>query len=460
MKLIFDIIKSGKNFPSRRNFHINMTNGIIGRSLEADWQLVDKQNYISNKHVLIEYKDKMYFIKDISTNGTFLKHPYTRLPKQVPIKINSTDVFIIGDYELQARFSNNEYSSSDVLTNSSSLTHTSNYNTSSTIESSSTSSSIQLIPDDDFLSLDDSSIMDNTILQEEEISVSNNSVLDIFASEERENENIKEFAFANSEPTIIEEDFYTENISNNATFEHINIPSYQEEKSDIIDSSIIDDEKDSSTFEEEVIQTMPLQKKEKYLGENEGNDSLEILEKKLGIELSSLPKENRDLIISEIADIVTKSLDGLKKSLDLKDKVKKDLLIENINPAQEDANPIKMGQYALNLLDYKANGGIKLSEALSKSFNEIDIHNIALHRSSKNLINIAMNKFSPNSLEHHFDTNGQLNNLMPKKYQMWDAYIEMFKKLNEDPDFGLNLISKDFSNEYNNISYTIKLTSI
>lgn len=43
---------------------------------------------------------------------------------------------------------------------------------------------------------------------------------------------------------------------------------------------------------------------------------------------------------------------------------------------------------------------------------------------------------------------------------MWDAYINMFKKLSEDPDFGINLIEKDFSKEYNNISYSIKLTSI
>ena len=40
------------------------------------------------------------------------------------------------------------------------------------------------------------------------------------------------------------------------------------------------------------------------------------------------------------------------------------------------------------------------------------------------------------------------------------CHINMFKKLNEDPDFGINLIEKDFSNEYNNISYSIKLTSI
>ncbi len=128
--------------------------------------------------------------------------------------------------------------------------------------------------------------------------------------------------------------------------------------------------------------------------------------------------------------------------------------LENIS------NPILMGQHALNLLNDKDANELKLSEAVKKSFSELDTHNIALHRSSKNLINIAVMKFSPKSLEHHFETNGELNNLMPKKYQMWDSYINMFKKLNDEPDFGINLIEKDFAKEYNNISYSIKLKSI
>ncbi len=58
---------------------------------------------------------------------------------------------------------------------------------------------------------------------------------------------------------------------------------------------------------------------------------------------------------------------------------------------------------------------MKISEAVSKSFKELDIHNIALHRSSKNLVNIAALKFSPKSLEHHFETSGDLNALNAKK---------------------------------------------
>lgn len=446
MKLIFDIIKSGKDFPLKRNFHFNMTNGTIGRSEEASWQLTDRQNYISSNHVSIEYKDGMYFIKDTSTNGTFLKYPYKKLPREMTIKINSTDIFIIGDYEIQARFSDNDYNQEDIISSKSSNILTQN-TSNSTIQQTS-----QLIPDDDFL-LEDNEIMNSSFVIPEEENFDNN-VMSMFKEDEVSSDFDDIENYTKAEPTIIEEDFISDTVSFDPLQEHLNIPKFKDE---IIEEEIVE------TIEEEIIveKQSNSQTPKVILDDNEVLNSINILEKKLGIELSSLSQEQREAVVTEIANIVINSLDGLKSSLDIKDKIKKDLAISNVNPEYNDANPIKMGQYSLNLLDYKNNvNGIKLSEAIKKSFNELNIHNIALHRSSKNLINIAVSKFSPKSLEHHFDTNGELSALMPKKYQMWDAYINMFKKLNEDPDFGVNLIAKDFSNEYNNISYTIKLTSI
>ena len=47
MKLIFDIIKNGKDVPIKRNYHFNMKNGVIGRSNDSDWVLEDsKKLYI------------------------------------------------------------------------------------------------------------------------------------------------------------------------------------------------------------------------------------------------------------------------------------------------------------------------------------------------------------------------------------------------------------------------------
>ena len=115
MKLVFDIVKNGKNIPAKRNFHFEQEGGSIGRTEDNDWVLTDPNSYISGTHVHIICKHGSYFIKDESTNGTFLKNPYKKLPKGHPVKINASDVFIIGDHELQARYSNNDYSQDDII---------------------------------------------------------------------------------------------------------------------------------------------------------------------------------------------------------------------------------------------------------------------------------------------------------------------------------------------------------
>lgn len=451
MKLIFDIIKNGKDIPIQRNYHFDMTNGSIGRSEDNEWTLLDSNSYISSNHASVEFRDGIYFFKDHSTNGTFLKYPYKKLPKNVSIKINSTDIFIIGDYEIQARFIDNDYTKEDIINYDYSLE---NRNINDVKKTN------HLIPnDDDFLDdfiLEDSNIMNSSFVIPDDENYDSN-VMNII---KKENSNSDLNPFNSIETTILDTEFEEDRRDTNPLNEHINIQKFQEIPVEINTNST----EEIIEFEEPII-AKPIKEqikkaKEPILSKEEDLHSISIIEKKLGIELSSLPQEQRDYLLTEISDIVLNSLDGLKHSLNTKEKIKNDLQITNSSPAYSDANPIKMGQHALNLLENKNSNDIKLSEAVKKSFSELDIHNIALHRSSKNLINIAVMKFSPKSLEHHFETNGELNALMPKKYQMWDSYINMFKKLNEDPDFGINLIEKDFSNEYNNISYSIKLTSI
>lgn len=446
MKLIFDIIKTGREFPPKKNYHFNQKNGTIGRSEENDWQLVDSQNYISNRHAQVEYKDGMYFIKDLSTNGTFLKHPYKRLPKNIPIKINSTDIFIVGEYEIQARFMDNDYSQSDIVS----------YKPTNNIihqEQSGQNISNKLIPDD-FL-LDDESIMNNSFADEEE-SFHDNNVMNLFKDEDDVKNHFDDLYDFEKEPFEIENSHNLNTVTNQLEYEHIEIPTLSNIKQEIVDEvKNVEVETVEEVIDEKVEETV-IKSFDKTI---DSNKSLAILEKKLGIKFSQLDEDETNKKLEELADIIINSLDGVKDALNTKDKIKKDLLIEDANI--KDDNPIRMGQYALSILNETSQkDNIKLSEAVKKSFKELNIHNIALHRSSKNLINIAVTKFSPKSLEHHFESTGDLNSLMPKKYQMWDAYINMFKKLNENPDFGINLISKDFTNEYKNVLYTIKLTSL
>ncbi|RXJ98327.1 type VI secretion system-associated FHA domain protein TagH [Arcobacter sp. CECT 8986] len=394
MKLILDIIKHPQEKILKRNFHFNEENSVVGRDESLENRLIDNKNIISSNHFNIHFENGDYYIEDVSTNGTFLKHPFKRLSKNTLTKIDDSDIFILGEYELQARFINDEYSTN------------SNYEQE------------QLIPDD-FL-LEDSDLMDSSMINDEYDDFDNsNSVLDMFEDEE--------------ETTLVETVYEEEN----------------QEHDDILDNHI-----DVDTYKhEEPTQEVVLEKK------NDSNiDISNILSNKLGIEFENLSKNEKENVLNEVCDIVLNSLEGLKHSLLVKDKITKDLKVDE-QKLHINENPIKMGQLALNVMDINDTQKVNLSEAVSKSFKELNTHNVALHRTSKNLVHITANKFSPKNLEYYFEKNNQINNLLPKKHQLWNCYINMFDSFDKDKKQAQEMIMDDFVDEYKNILYTIKLTS-
>lgn len=390
MKLVFDIIKSGENIAQKSNFHFNKKGGTIGRSVNCSWQLIDPHSFISNEHLEIEYKDEVYFIKDKSTNGTYLKFPYKKLPKGNRIKINSTDIFILGDHEVQARFVEDDFSD----------------------DISEDFEDKQLIPDNDFLN-DDFEGFDS--LEDNDIDIEK------FVEEKKPN-----------------------------------LDDFEEEK------------EFSNKIEEQHIITQNISDKENKVNRKIDNTSLqrsvELLEDKLGINICSLDKNDRDVIMNELADIVLHSLGGLKHSLYLKDKINDDLNIRSEKEEVNSVNPIALGENASKLLQNKENGGLlgmmKISEAVKKSFEELDNHNLSFHACSKNIMKIAAFKFSPKELEYSLEEKAKSKSIfIQKDARVWKAYKKQFERLNEDPYFGLDLIKNDFASEYKNTSYSITLAS-
>jgi type VI secretion system protein ImpI len=443
MKLVLDIVKNGKNIPAKRNFHFEDEGGSIGRTEDNDWILTDQNSYISGVHAHIICKHGSYFIKDESTNGTFLKNPYKKLQKGHPVRINASDVFIIGDHELQARYTNNDYSSNDII---SSFEETQqSHNIIGDFEE--TNMTDNIIPNDDFLF---SSGSDSFISASNENNDDVISMIDDVSSSQSTNDNL---SFTEAEidttddinisdfvnvinPEIIEE---VVQIQEEVFTEHINAPSYAQAK----------------------VKTTHINKTTTQIDAGLAT-SIAILEAKLGITINNLEQKERDILMAEIGDIINNTLDSLKNSLQLKDKTKQDLQLSTSH-LDIDNNPIKLGSAAAKLLQNNEqstnHGMMNLLESIIKSFHEIDTHCIALHSSSKNVVNIAISKFSPKNLEYRFESKGALRGVLPKQQLYWKAYSEMFHTLNEHPADGIEMIREDFKKEYENISYSMKLYS-
>ncbi|HYN45290.1 MAG TPA: type VI secretion system-associated FHA domain protein TagH [Allosphingosinicella sp.] len=75
---------------------------VLGRSRNCNWNLPDPTNAISSRHCEIRRADEYYFIKDLSTNGTFLNDGAERIGAERAIAPG--DLIRIGKYEILASF--------------------------------------------------------------------------------------------------------------------------------------------------------------------------------------------------------------------------------------------------------------------------------------------------------------------------------------------------------------------
>ncbi len=83
-------------------FTFSPLGGVIGRSADCDWVLIDEERRLSGKHAAISFENNQYFITDISTNGLFINERNTPLGKSKSHPIKSGDRFVMGPYTLVA----------------------------------------------------------------------------------------------------------------------------------------------------------------------------------------------------------------------------------------------------------------------------------------------------------------------------------------------------------------------
>lgn len=76
--------------------------GSIGRAEHCDLCLIDESQHISKIHALIHFRDNMYFITDVSTNGVFVNSDTVPIGKGNTKQILEGEKLRMGDYIIQA----------------------------------------------------------------------------------------------------------------------------------------------------------------------------------------------------------------------------------------------------------------------------------------------------------------------------------------------------------------------
>jgi predicted component of type VI protein secretion system len=74
--------------------------GSIGRVAGNDWVLPDAQNFVSSRHARVSAANGMFYLEDMSSNGTFINAPDQATSRERPQPLNDGDRLYIGDYEI------------------------------------------------------------------------------------------------------------------------------------------------------------------------------------------------------------------------------------------------------------------------------------------------------------------------------------------------------------------------
>lgn len=102
---------------SRWTFGVN--GGRIGRSESNDWVLRDPERYVSGRHAEIEHRAGTWWLRDTSTNGTFVNDSEEALGPEQPHKLANGDRIRIGEYEIEVEISgSNDFLVQDTSANS------------------------------------------------------------------------------------------------------------------------------------------------------------------------------------------------------------------------------------------------------------------------------------------------------------------------------------------------------
>jgi type VI secretion system protein len=74
--------------------------GTIGRVDANDWVLPDAAKFVSSHHARIRCHNNVFYLQDLSTNGTFLNSTDTPVSKSDLTALGDGDRILIGDYEI------------------------------------------------------------------------------------------------------------------------------------------------------------------------------------------------------------------------------------------------------------------------------------------------------------------------------------------------------------------------
>lgn len=103
MELVFEQLIRQASAPAAPVSKIFTSDGgVIGRSERCDWRLEDETRHLSNEHAQVTSHNGVFFLTDISTNGTRVAASGAYLRKDEPWLVEDGSVYVMGELWIRA----------------------------------------------------------------------------------------------------------------------------------------------------------------------------------------------------------------------------------------------------------------------------------------------------------------------------------------------------------------------
>nr|WP_269807945.1 type VI secretion system-associated FHA domain protein TagH [Pseudomonas agronomica] len=167
----------------------------------------------------------------------------------------------------------------------------------------------------------------------------------------------------------------------------------------------------------------------------------------LGMDLGDMDEEAREALAVNVAQLLRQSVRGLQQSLRTRSELKSELRLAQTFFQGPRKNPLKYTDDALPmLLQPGAPLQLSASEAIARSFHDLQAHQVALLAASRSTLHAVLEHFSPRQLVLRMGR--EQKPLISTSGGHWRAFGRYHQGLCEDDDWIERLLARDFAKAY------------
>lgn len=399
--------------------------GLIGRSSQCTWILSDDTRKISSKHAIIEFQYGDFYITDASTNGTKLNG--LKIEKNLPMKLKEGDIIELSLYKIIVANILKDKVNNDLshIINTEQAAKTSTSDNLSFLDETKLSDNIGLPFEyadsknvhalrDSFSQLE----MSNEYSLENLSSVKKQPQLESFLNSDQD-KNYNEFiAIEEGEDSAhilqIDDDF---DFVNKVNEPEPPLPRHSNEKitseHNITSEHLVKKEYVENNEIPNIQQYKQPSKPQQQPEEVSGDDYfLRVFCQKTGVSYEVIKQLNKNKIYSDIADILTYSMDGVIRLMMERNNAKNKLDSDLTMFTSQVKNPLKMSmssKQALETILFDTTDSVMPArQAVGESVSEIVSHFKKVEDSTRGVISMFVDSFDPENIEKDIMQTGRV----------------------------------------------------